>query len=616
MTSPPFKVKAVYDYSSPHEDDLGFTNGQIITVTDEEDTEWYYGEFEGPDGKHQGLFPRNFVERYEPTTPPRPSRRAKRDEAESSKPEQSTSDAPPVPEIPQQAVHAVAEPEREPEPSRDVQPMVAKAEVEEDRRHEEIAQNMEATLASKPPQQPVESRKLIAQTTSPEIIPNVTKSPPPAVASKPIGGSFRDRIAAFNKPAAPPVAPMKPGGLGQSSNTGFVKKQYVAPPPSRNAYVPPPREPPAKVFRREEDPSSPVQSPPETKAMISPPIESSADEQGEEQPKPTSLKERIALLQKQQLEQAARHAEAAQKKEKPKRPPKKRMVSQQDVTESVGNDVSTMTSKEETHQAPAPETEDEETIDTTRFAKRRSKSKDETPLASPSSAPQELMIDTNDADQSAEADTEDAGEAPPNQRQERKVSRTSVPPPPPRQAVPVEQQDTTSDEVDKVHENRSEGHDEEEEEEAEDDVDPEVRRRMEIRERMAKMSGGMGMAGMFGPPGGLPPMAARKTKTSGSSAKKQPTNESFEEQHGPSSPPVQAMALPGMSMPGVQRVKSPEVVDEPREAREKEDKTLGLGIQELEADTSPDDDEEGNDNQGKTLRLIEGCKHSCLSFLI
>ena len=38
----------------------------------------------------------------------------------------------------------------------------------------------------------------------------------------------------------------------------------------------------------------------------------------EEQPKPTSLKERIALLQKQQMEQASRHADAAQKKEKVK----------------------------------------------------------------------------------------------------------------------------------------------------------------------------------------------------------------------------------------------------------------------------------------------------------
>ena len=40
-----YKVKAVYDYSSPHDDDLSFTIGQIITVTEEEDQDWYVGEY-------------------------------------------------------------------------------------------------------------------------------------------------------------------------------------------------------------------------------------------------------------------------------------------------------------------------------------------------------------------------------------------------------------------------------------------------------------------------------------------------------------------------------------------------------------------------------------------
>ncbi|KFY15231.1 hypothetical protein V491_05733, partial [Pseudogymnoascus sp. VKM F-3775] len=43
MPAPPFKVKAVYEYTSPHEDDLHFPNGQIITVTEEEDDDWYSG---------------------------------------------------------------------------------------------------------------------------------------------------------------------------------------------------------------------------------------------------------------------------------------------------------------------------------------------------------------------------------------------------------------------------------------------------------------------------------------------------------------------------------------------------------------------------------------------
>ncbi|KAJ4982488.1 sh3 domain-containing protein, partial [Stagonosporopsis vannaccii] len=70
-----FKVKAVYDYASPHADDLSFASGQVITVTEEEDADWYVGEYTDDSGvKHDGLFPRNFVERFEPQPPPRPNR--------------------------------------------------------------------------------------------------------------------------------------------------------------------------------------------------------------------------------------------------------------------------------------------------------------------------------------------------------------------------------------------------------------------------------------------------------------------------------------------------------------------------------------------------------------
>ena len=36
----PFRVKAVYEYTSPHEDDLNFPVGQIITVNEQEDDEF------------------------------------------------------------------------------------------------------------------------------------------------------------------------------------------------------------------------------------------------------------------------------------------------------------------------------------------------------------------------------------------------------------------------------------------------------------------------------------------------------------------------------------------------------------------------------------------------
>jgi hypothetical protein len=62
---------------------------------------------------------------------------------------------------------------------------------------------------------------------------------------------------------------------------------------------------------------------------------------------------------------------------------------------------------------------------------------------------------------------------------------------------------------------------------------------------MAKMSGGMGMMGLFGPPGGMPTPGARKPKTPGESEKKlgepdvsSPTN----------APPVPMVPMPGMSI--------------------------------------------------------------------
>ncbi|KAK5263498.1 assembly of actin patch protein, partial [Exophiala xenobiotica] len=87
--------------------------------------------------------------------------------------------------------------------------------------------------------------------TSKSPPPTSTSKPPPPVAEKPNSSSFKDRIAAFNKPAAAPITPFKPGG---GSGTGFIKKPFVAPPPSRNAYVPPPREQPVqKPYHREEE---------------------------------------------------------------------------------------------------------------------------------------------------------------------------------------------------------------------------------------------------------------------------------------------------------------------------------------------------------------------------
>jgi hypothetical protein len=65
-----FTVKALYAYNSEHDYDLKFAEAQIITVTGKGNEDWYIGEYEDATGELQsGLFPVNFVERYEYASP-------------------------------------------------------------------------------------------------------------------------------------------------------------------------------------------------------------------------------------------------------------------------------------------------------------------------------------------------------------------------------------------------------------------------------------------------------------------------------------------------------------------------------------------------------------------
>lgn len=486
MSNPPFTVKAVFDYASDHTDDLTFSIGQIIRVTDEEDADWYYGEYTDDSGsKKEGLFPKNFVEKYDPPAPPRPTRPTR------TRREPEVVAAPEPAETPAVETRAAPEPisEAEPEPTREKEIAPQRA----------LSPPPSATVPAPviPSSPPRQAAAPAPPPLAAEPVQNSASKPPPP--AKPTGSSFRDRIAAFNKPAAPPIAPFKPGGL--SSQT-FIRKPFVAPPPSKNAFVPQPREPPPKIYRREEDPEIVNREPPVSESR---PVSNDTSEGAEEQPKPTSLKERIALLQKQQLEQAARHAEAAAKKEKPKKPPKKRAPSQ-DQPPAEGVEME-RTDTDETAKDPA--------IEAVRTQQ-------------PS---RELMSDTNDADYSAAADTEDADET--------STSKEDAEDHPSRQ--PKQSKEEGQEE--------EEGGEEDEEDEEEEEIDPEIKRRMELRERMAKMSGGMGMMGMFGPPGGLPGMpiaGARKPKPPAPERKQ--SADSGRTEPAAHAPPVPVMALPGMNV--------------------------------------------------------------------
>ena len=172
-------------------------------------------------------------------------------------------------------------------------------------------------------------------------------------------------------------------------------------------------------------------------------------------------------------------------------------------------------------------------------------------MGSPVGAPsRDLLCDPNDADQSGVGDTEEGEELSTGRddRDEKPQRKASFPLPKPSQ-VPIREAEVGDEE-----DNAEEEDPGEEEGEEEEDVDPEVKRRLEIRERMAKMSGGMGMAGMFGPPGGLPTRSSTKQApassdrtASGNSASGQPDNSTSR------APPI-----PMMPMPGLQKVRSPE----------------------------------------------------------
>lgn len=59
------QVIGMYDYNAQNDDELAFNKGQIITVLNKEDPDWWKGEVNG----HVGLFPSNYVKLTTDTDP-------------------------------------------------------------------------------------------------------------------------------------------------------------------------------------------------------------------------------------------------------------------------------------------------------------------------------------------------------------------------------------------------------------------------------------------------------------------------------------------------------------------------------------------------------------------
>lgn len=554
----PFKVKAVFEYKSPHADDLSFPLGQVISVTEQEDDDWYIGEYTDNAGtKQEGLFPKNFVEKYEPEAPPRPTRARPKKDAPAPALAAETAI------LPTPALTAITDPTA---PIEDNAPAVA------------VSQPMDRSAAP----QPAKPDAAVSEVAKPEpASPNIrsdmpkpsaaSKAPPPAVAEKP--SSFKDRIAAFNKSSAVPVAPIKPGAPAGAS-PGFIKKPFVAPPPARDAYVPPPREALVhKVYRRDEDPEIAEQEAQnledaERAGLVGGP-ETSKAEEAEEVAKPTSLKDRIAALQKQQQEQAQRRTDVSAK-DKPKKAVKKRTDStdiDSPMIEPEGPELTRIVSQESIGRRSG----DTFHSDMSRPPVVRQLTR-ERDLRSPSSSLKEFMSDPNDADLSGAGDTEaDIASV------EEVEERLRGPAPPSR--LSTVQSPIAHARNDAVEDAEGDEEDQEEEEE----LDAETRRKLELRERMAKMSGGMGMPGMFMPM----PMGGKAMSGAMHQPKRRQTSGSSHaaETEAPASPPQQRM--PMMVLPGMQPTHEPEQLGRPPVVR-KEPEPEMAPISQRHAEQVPD----------------------------
>jgi hypothetical protein len=472
---PPFKVKALFDYTSPHEDDLNFPADEIIAVTAIEDDDWYFGEYtdKPTGGKKEGIFPKNFVERVVVEVPARPARsgvaRKKVVEEPKDEPEHEPAAIGPAgdPAPPPQSPFHVEKPspieQAAPTPvPKPAEPRPPPAPVEEPK------------PAPKPVEEPRSPPKAAAFPPAKPAVEKQAGSGKPPPPEKP--SSFRDRLALFNKGGAAPV-PINPL---QKPRTDFVKKPFIPPPPSKNSYIPPPISHAPKPKRDEEVRSAPPPPPPpEPATRGSTELERDAEENKPKQ----SLKERIAMLQTQQLEGLAAG------KPKPRPPKPKRAPTNEAPPEEI--------------QVASPELEATEASQKSFEGGQPEKSVEAEEPEPAARAKRSVDIQGEEAQ-----DDSSAGDADPSPFDR----------PKPRRAAPAHQSDFGDDEG---ANDTPDVPDSDEDEEEQESMDPEVARKIALRERMMKMSGGMGMHGMFGPPAGLSmgsPPPPKKKSTGGKSA--------------------------------------------------------------------------------------------------
>lgn len=293
-TKPPFWTKALYEYKSDYEDDLSFPAGQVIQVTAIEDDEWYSGTYTDLSGNPQsGMFPKNFVSG--PVDEP------------------GSSDAP---------VKGTVEPEGSKEPELEA------AQLKDTSAASVIPSSSQAVDsedgAKHAPEPETETGK-IEDATEKKASP-IVQPESPSLQKKSTFGSgssapdpLSSRSSTFDKASIPlPTAKVAEHSAVINKSYQGVKSSYVPPLLGKNktssfksdnhhsSYVPPMLGSKKPIQQENSAPA-----PPSEDVATS---EIAAEEEG---PK-LSLKERIALLQKQQAEEAERQAAIVKAKQQKK----------------------------------------------------------------------------------------------------------------------------------------------------------------------------------------------------------------------------------------------------------------------------------------------------------
>lgn len=519
---PPYQARAIYEYKSEHADDLNFSAGQIISVEAVEDEEWLRGSFDDDGTKLSGIFPKSFVEACKPATRSVSVRPDNHTTAVVLAQDEDNAVIEPPSEIQGETKDLVEElhdldvtekSELSLEPTIEVAPIPGNSKKVSQKDNELDSLPEKAPVDDKDSQKPIadagamsESAIKQARTKSPlaaaenrnldtATVENTVNSEPrkPNIvdsSQKPEGkpvksNAFRDRIAAFNKQEAAPIAP-KP--LAKPS---FAKKPFIAPPPSRDAYVPSPAQNKPRLV-----PATNI-----TKNVVnrseSEPIPQSSSI--EDAPKIGSLKDRIAALQAERAQTAAKKStptpdvSAADTEEltdkgihKGQDTASTRLVIAADIIsdETIVDEGKPRQSKQPPTVPATSQSLDEELVSQDEAGPAPVHKEDSIRSTGPGSIEALAKVPSGTATtesrlpfrpETIEADERISAPGPP-------ITTT----PTPKQERPTSQRLETAEKV-------SDKEREEAEQEEEISIDPEELRKQQLRERMAKMSGGMGM---------------------------------------------------------------------------------------------------------------------------